>query len=499
MFYNIWEEYGFKGNPYSTKALSLHKDSDLHVEKAFVERQNPQESNLLKNLIGSTGGNRLVIEGEVGVGKTTFVNYYRYLAEYKVKKQDRLFTSFGEISFQQHWSVKDFLLNIISHILHKLILVNGLKKVSSYPFLEELLVLDKVYLRYSYQAEGQIFGCGGGLSKNKQISIPKISEARLKFYVEELINFVITEYEYRGVVLHFDNLELLADSNIKNLQQIFQDIRDSLQMDHVYYIFIGQTGLFRKVISPLERVRSIFFGWPIFIPPLTQQEVISALEKRYEIFAMKNVKWTKPLEDDCILFLYNLYNGKIRFIMDAIQAIISRFPVSVGKPLSVKEVSHFLFLFMEEKMTQLLSKKEFQVLMQAASLEKFTNTELAKAISLDTSNTLKIVQKFTQYGFANVVDKKKKSVIYEVSNEVFVLYKNKYYISNKTQTTRKVLTKRQKNIVKLLTKNKKSSIQEVAAALEVSYSTAKKDLEVLVNKEQLQKAKNVRKWVYFLT
>ena len=154
---------------------------------------------------------------------------------------------------------------------------------------------------------------------------------------------------------------------------------------------------------------------------------------------------------------------------------------------------------MEEKMTQLLSKKEFQVLMQVASLEKFTNTELAKAISLDTSNTLKIVQKFAQYGFANVVDKKKKSVIYEVSSEVFVLYKNKYYVSNKTQTTRKVLTKRQKNIVKLLRKNKQSSIQEVAAALEVSYSTAKKDIEVLVNKEQLQKTKNGRKWVYFPT
>ena len=499
IFLNIWEKYGFKANPFSTNALSLHHDSELPIDQAFVGRNSSEEASILKNLLGSEGGNRFIVEGEIGVGKTTFVNYFRYLAEYKVKKKERLFSPFSEISFQHEWEAKDFLVNIISHLLHKLVLIYGLKDVSKNPLFEELLILDKVYLQYSYQIEGQVLGSGVGFGQNKHISIPQISEARLVFYIEEFIKELLKR-GYRGVILHFDNLELLTTVQSDKLKKIFQNLRDLLQIPKVYYVFIGQSGFFRRIISPLERVRSIFFGWPIFVPPLTEQEVIETFQRRYELLAMKKLKWIKPVEDECISFLYDLYDGKIRSIMDAIQAIITRFPLHIGKTLLLPQVKQYLFGFMEEKILQLLTKKEFLTLMDAACFDRFSNSQLASNTQQDKSNIGKIIQKFLHFGFIRINGKQGRFVYYEVSEEVKILYKSKYCKKEPQNRTTINYDRRQQQIIDYLKKSPNGiNTQKTASLLKISYNTAKRDLELLKQNGRLNKNKKGRTWVYSLS
>jgi DNA-binding MarR family transcriptional regulator len=494
IFPMIWQEYGFKGNPFDPNALSLYQDTLLPIDKAFVGRHDTQEAKLLMNLLGSSGGNRIVVEGEIGVGKTTFINYYRYLAEYKAGEKEKLFTSFGEIPFHYHWEAKDFLLNILSHLIHKLVLVYGVQKVASTQLFEELLVLDKVYLQSSFQIEGQILGIGGGFGKSRQVSIPPISEARLVFYIQETIQEMIRR-GYRGVILHFDNLELLTEAQMERVQLVFQNIRDLLQIREVYFIFIAQTGFFRRIISPLERVRSIFFGWPIFVPPLTETEVIMALQKRYQLLAMKNVQWVKPVEDECIAFLYQLYDGKIRFVMDALQAILTRFSVSKARPLTLPEVQHFLADFMEEKILQNLTPREFEMLMQAASWEQVTNTQLVKDLQLDKHNISKYLQKFLELGFMRLVKKQGRNIYYEASTEAKVLYRSKY--AQKAQpTNQSVLTPRHNKILTHIQTVRQTTIEEMASVLDVSYPTARNDMEKLTTKGLLKKDSSGRR-VYF--
>lgn len=60
----------------------------MPASEAIVGRD--MESNGSKMLLGilrSTGGGRAVVEGDVGVGKTTFVNYGRYLWETEAKEK----------------------------------------------------------------------------------------------------------------------------------------------------------------------------------------------------------------------------------------------------------------------------------------------------------------------------------------------------------------------------------------------------------------------------
>lgn len=78
---NPWKKWGFRGNPFDTGALSLYS-KDLSLIEAFVGRSlNAPESQQLINLASNPGGGRGIVGGEIGVGKTTLINYHRYLWE----------------------------------------------------------------------------------------------------------------------------------------------------------------------------------------------------------------------------------------------------------------------------------------------------------------------------------------------------------------------------------------------------------------------------------
>jgi len=115
---SLWERYGFRGNPFNTHALSASAESILPIAQAIVGRgMESPESQLLTNFLRNPGGGRVIVEGDVGVGKTTFVNYHRYLWENEAK--DKLLTPINEISVYGNWEVRDFLLNILGSIINK--------------------------------------------------------------------------------------------------------------------------------------------------------------------------------------------------------------------------------------------------------------------------------------------------------------------------------------------------------------------------------------------
>src|SRR5260221_7083676 len=116
---NLWERYGFTDNPYDTKALSISKAATLSVQQAYVERDAPSiASQVLTNFLRSPGGGRIVVEGDPGVGKTTFVNYHRQRWETAAKQ--KLLSPATEISVREGWTERDFLLNLIASLSARL-------------------------------------------------------------------------------------------------------------------------------------------------------------------------------------------------------------------------------------------------------------------------------------------------------------------------------------------------------------------------------------------
>ena len=158
---NLWERYGFRDNPFDARALSLSPGSLLSVADAFVGRaMNSTESKLMTNFLRSTGGGRIVVEGDVGVGKTTFVNYHRYL--WQTEAKTKLLTPATEISVQRDWGPRELLLNVLTLLAGRLSLSMSQKEVDRDKLLTEVRALTGVLVKewVSVSGGGSVLGFG---------------------------------------------------------------------------------------------------------------------------------------------------------------------------------------------------------------------------------------------------------------------------------------------------------------------------------------------------
>ena len=492
---NIWEAYGFRGNPFDTKALSVQPGGSLPIKDAFVGSQTTEEMRLLNKILSSSGGARLVVEGPVGVGKTTFVNFHRYLWEYEPHGK-KLFSASTEIAIYGSWSVKDFLCNILAHLINKLLITFGEAKICQNKLFEELILLNRVYIARSLQIEGSVLGFGGGFGRSTQMNVPPISEAQLVFYLQNLIAEIL-RLGYSGVILHFDNLELLNRQELKQSLTIFEEIRDILQLDQVFFIFVAQPGFFRKIISPLERVRSIFLGWPIQIAPLTIQETVEVINRRYRLLAIDANKIILPVEDELIACLYQLYEGKIRFIMDAIASIIYHLPTCTIHTLPSSSAIEILKNLALEKIRRVLTPRELEILRFASQLPIFTNSELAKQSHIDSRNIAKYLQRLLDLHYISLAKKEGRNVFYRIAEDARIIgYEGipkppAAHPQTNSETKPPVLAKplkdRQRRLLLLLARQPQITVRQWATDAKIGLATARQDLQSLEQLDYIAK------------
>ena len=423
---NLWERFGFRDNPYDTRALSLSPESALSVAEAFVGRgEKSNEWRLLTNFLRNPGGGCAVVEGDVGVGKTTFVNFHRYLWENEA--ETKLLTPASEISVQRDWGVREFLLSVVGALAGRLALKMGQSAATKDELLTEVSALTGLLVRESLNLSGGISvlgsGATGGKSKSTIVHRGEVSVPALKQYLDRLLARV-RKARFVGSILHLNNLELLARDDPRRLARFFDETRDSLQTPHVYFIFVGYTGMFQEIIVPVERVRSVFFGHPIHLPPLSKQDVHSAIKLRYKLLALKKNKWIAPVDDELIDHLYNVFAGKIRFIMDAITTLVTSLPEGVTSTLSADDAREMLQQLAWERIRSLLTDSEQGVLTAAVEQGRFTNSSLVKATGKSKQNVAKYVKRLVELNFAYQAEKRGRSVFYETSPELALLRRN---------------------------------------------------------------------------
>lgn len=384
---DMWSRYGFKGNPFDTAALSASVGALLPVSKAIVGRERDStESTMLTGIMRSPGGARAVVEGDVGVGKTTFVNYHRYLWE--VEATHKLLTPSTEISITDTQSVPVFVGNIVGSVLARIILQTGTEYVHDRPLLHELFLLNRAFTTRSMEAQVSLLGFGGGIGKSTETSVSEPSEVQLIEHLKNLVDEV-KQIGFSGIFLHFDNMELASMRNPEGTREFFNRIRDVLQIPDIYYIFVGPRGFFNDIISPEERVRSVFSGFPIQLKPLTEEQVLGALEKRYEILSAPDGRFIRPVDRTLVTFLYNLYDGKLRFILDAISSIVVNLPHIGAETLDFKLAKEFLAELVIAKLRGELTAKECEILWTAVKMGTFTNAHIAKKLKQQRQNVNK--------------------------------------------------------------------------------------------------------------
>jgi DNA-binding transcriptional ArsR family regulator len=420
---NLWERYGFRDNPFDTRALSLSPGSLLSVADAFVGRgMNSTESKLMTNFFRSAGGGRVVVEGDIGVGKTTFVNYHRYLWQFEAKT--KLLTPATEISVQRDWGTRELLLNVLTLLAGRLSLSMPPKEVEGDRLLTEVRALTGVLVKEWFSVSGgvSVLGVGGSAGRTKSLAVQRgeVSTAGLREYLHELLERV-RQLGFAGAILHVNNLELIARRDPANLSVFFEEVRDLLQTPNVYFVFVGYTGMFQQIIVPQERVRSIFFGRSIHLPPLSREEVHQAIARRYKLMAAQPKRWIPPVDDLVIDYLYEVFQGRIRFIMDAITTLVTHLPDGMTGTLDTEAAQSLLGQLTWERVQSALSEAELAVLRAAVSETRFTNSSLVKATGKGKQNVAKYINRFLELHLIHPAERSGRNVYYEISPDLALL------------------------------------------------------------------------------
>ena len=161
---SIWELYGLSSNPFSTSPLLV--SGGIIPISSFYGRS--EELGTIKNILRSTGGSRILISGESGVGKTSFVNFVRWQA------MGKYFTHYREIAIQPEWTANDFILNTISSFYSTIKLLHLEKKIDK----NLLQRLDSIFNYVRSQISGfsaSIAGFGGGRTKSTTIGMQTLT------------------------------------------------------------------------------------------------------------------------------------------------------------------------------------------------------------------------------------------------------------------------------------------------------------------------------------
>lgn len=417
---NLWERFGFRDNPYDTRALSFSERALLPIAKAFIGRDRASnESRVITNFFRNPGGGRVVVEGAVGVGKTTFVNYHRFLWEHEAK--ERLLTPSSEISVYSTWTAQAFVMSVLGSLVGRFLVLKGKEWVHSHDLLSEVAALTHVYIERSLRWSGSVnvlgTGVGGSGASERTTNVPDVGMPQLTAYLEEIASIAYAE-DFFGITLHFDNMELLMQTDPEALGRFFDEIRDVLQTPGYYFVFVAPAGFFQTVIAPRERVRSIFFGQPIVVPPLSEHEVLEVLQRRYELLATETDRWVSPVSDQLVVHLYHLFRGKIRFVMDAIQNIVSYVPEGLPGTISDDMALEILSALAHERATQLLTPTERDVLVAAAGVEEFTNAALTGLTQKQKQHIATYIEKFAKLGLVRRLRQEGNEIFFEVSADM---------------------------------------------------------------------------------
>ena len=389
-----WQQFGLKKNPYDT--LPLIEGGDLLIEKAFIGRDS--EKKFLDSLFKSSNRVCLTVCGDVGVGKTSLANFHKFI--WKYTKEKLLFSFRREIEANNDLlNKKTFLIEIIGSILREIRLLDPdllknelLKKLSQIVDISQTIALSG---GFSGGAAGFSFGLDA--SKEKVTTMPiQLSATILEEHFADLVNFIknnkIKGKKYSGLIVHVNNFDIILSSEKGREMSIsfFDEIRDILQTSDVYFLFLGPKNLFKDIISARKRIKSIFYQTPLLIHPLSKSEIAKAFEERMQLLKSDDVdSYIKPVEDEVIYKIYDLYNGDIRSIMASVVDLLGQYSEKLAKPLSANEAMLLLGKERWEKIENIvkLTHEQKEILKYLASAEKFiSQKEVVKMFKKTQSN-----------------------------------------------------------------------------------------------------------------
>ena len=285
----MWNDLGFEGNIYFRDPLPINnlgsqllcgRDAELHqvISECFADNK------CLK-----------VIGGDVGVGKTSFVNACQFVC-YEKGSSDltndfdhKILPSYRKIEISNYDNLHSFSIKAILSLTTN---INSHFINSGFSIPESIREYVDYWTRIKLQAStagltigANVLGCGGQVGRGSTSHTYQEMRDPLTAF-ENLRKLILDETDLTGVFMLIDNADIVRESE---LVRILDEIRDSyFSMEHIYWILVGQKGLSELVSSTSRRLSGYLTGSEIIIDKLTPKMFLTAIEERQKMFRIKD-------------------------------------------------------------------------------------------------------------------------------------------------------------------------------------------------------------------
>jgi AAA ATPase domain len=293
---NAWNLYGLKSSPFFQEELRAVPGAAYPVELLFVGREH--ELSRLGRQIGGSSSSRVMVQGQPGVGKTSFVNRLK-----SDLAADGVLTHDQPIRITSAATPLGFTADVL-RVLLRIHTAQG-------------LAIDRFWERAVRLVEGQDVLAGGvsllsvGFQVEKARIAPDVAITSLYEVIAEALDRL---HRQAGgpVLLHVDNLESLAAGDARAAAALLLDVRDYLMLPHAHWVFVGAEAIEKSVFKVYSQVSSIFPS-AVTLSPLTSGDLQTLLRRRYDHLRLgKKQPLVDPIRVEDAAHLYEHYRGDLR-------------------------------------------------------------------------------------------------------------------------------------------------------------------------------------------
>ena len=293
---NNWlSEFGFRKNPYDTRALSSEEGDRLLVGR-------DDEIKLIINQL-ITSSKIPILTGDNGIGKTSIANIAAYRMSQEYKEGDR---RYFVLDFYQALDVdlselKDFEKNVINDVLVLLLSEKSFLRDRRVSVIERLIVylLLKIPITEIGVGSGSI---GANPSSNARSYLTRTAQKWLRQCFSEPYG--------GGIICVIDNLENKGTSN--SVQEFVENMRDTLfNMPGLLWILCG-TPVVTKGALASKRLAGYLGELPI--NPVDENIAPELVQRRIEYYGIANAD--PPVDKELFQFIYKIVvNSQLRIAL----------------------------------------------------------------------------------------------------------------------------------------------------------------------------------------
>lgn len=301
------------------------------------------QTKFLKKLLNNKS--IVIVEGNIGVGKTSFGNYVRHSIH-------DIITPINEIPCDAEWNNDTFLTIILAAIVKSVNRKNS--KHQKFANTSIFKKVEKLFADIDSISFGlTIAGTGGSISRNLSHSAI-LNQTMLLDYLYTIAEKAADCIKPQSpIIIQLNNVDISHTFSESQVNILFNKIRDTLQIPNISWIISGSEMLSGYISTHVPRVGQII-SKSEKIQPLTLDEMKEVFDRRIKSHRKKG---KLPLSEDLLSLIHNVSSGSFREILKVInQLLIAYSPDPLTETIEVHHAKTFFREDLNYKMNEIERK-----------------------------------------------------------------------------------------------------------------------------------------------